>query len=281
MNTRPLLKIMGVASMALLTGCAETEIRLLEEMPHEGSRFSLELAREYEHLAKRELYQFYDEADAAYFAQKGQMVASGTGVVLPEHAENWDVLEQDRPLLNHERTRLMHVLECGREKAPRIAAKAQRYYDEWLEQLEEHWQKKEITYARTLFYGSLRQLENVCGLSQKKHISHQVLPFYVVTFDLNKDFLDAQAHAILKKVAAEAKQKKYVTIELHGHTDACGRKLHNEALSKKRADHVKNALIREGVPAQSVRAFGEGVASHSKKFERKNRNVVIVLNANK
>ena len=45
-----------------------------------------------------------------------------------------------------------------------------------------------------------------------------------------------------------------------GHTDTSGPESYNMALSLRRANAVKDALVRDGVPAQAIVAIGKGEA---------------------
>ena len=69
---------------------------------------------------------------------------------------------------------------------------------------------------------------------------------------------------------------------LTGHTDTVGSQDLNMALSQRRADAVRNALVREGVPAAAITAGGQGEASLPVQTadnidERRNRSVDIAV----
>ncbi len=72
------------------------------------------------------------------------------------------------------------------------------------------------------------------------------------------------------------------TIVLNGHTDTVGGAEYNFKLSLKRAEAVKAALIKRGVPADVIRTFGFGktdpaIATGDNVAEPKNRRVEIFL----
>jgi len=48
----------------------------------------------------------------------------------------------------------------------------------------------------------------------------------------------------------------YITVE--GHTDSTGSTEHNQKLSERRADAVRDQLLRDGVPASRVTVKGYG-----------------------
>ncbi|MDP1748828.1 MAG: OmpA family protein, partial [Reyranella sp.] len=67
-----------------------------------------------------------------------------------------------------------------------------------------------------------------------------------------------------------------------GHTDTSGPEAYNMALSLRRANTVKDALVREGVPATAITVIGRGEAGLLVKTadgvrEPQNRRVEIVI----
>ena len=69
---------------------------------------------------------------------------------------------------------------------------------------------------------------------------------------------------------------------IEGHADSTGDDAHNQQLSQWRAEAVKIALAREGMPADNIRTWGAGeshpIASNdTEEGRRQNRRVVIVV----
>ncbi|TAJ86536.1 OmpA family protein, partial [Reyranella sp.] len=67
-----------------------------------------------------------------------------------------------------------------------------------------------------------------------------------------------------------------------GHTDTSGSEQYNMALSLRRANAVKDALVREGVPATAIAVIGRGeqgllVQTGDNVREPQNRRVEIVV----
>ena len=67
-----------------------------------------------------------------------------------------------------------------------------------------------------------------------------------------------------------------------GHTDTSGPEAYNMALSLRRANAVKDALVRNGVPAQAITVIGRGeqgllVQTADGVREPQNRRVEIVI----
>jgi hypothetical protein len=83
-------------------------------------------------------------------------------------------------------------------------------------------------------------------------------PSYLVFFDWDKSNLSPQAMATIGQAAAAYKATGSARIADVGNTDTSGSSGYNMALSMRRADAVRNALIQNGVPAAAIDATGRG-----------------------
>jgi outer membrane protein OmpA-like peptidoglycan-associated protein len=81
---------------------------------------------------------------------------------------------------------------------------------------------------------------------------------WMVFFDTNSAALSDQASMTVRAAADVAKASAGSKVEVSGFTDTEGSVATNQALSVRRATSVRDALIRAGVPAQSVRLIGAG-----------------------
>jgi outer membrane protein OmpA-like peptidoglycan-associated protein len=107
-------------------------------------------------------------------------------------------------------------------------------------------------------------------------------PSFMVFFDWDRSNLSAQALNTIKQAAAAFKSKGNARITATGHTDTSGPEAYNMALSLRRANAVKDALVREGVPAQAITVIGRGeagllVQTADGVREPQNRRVEIVI----
>ena len=107
-------------------------------------------------------------------------------------------------------------------------------------------------------------------------------PSFMVFFDWDRSNLSAQALATIKQAADAFRQKGNARITATGHTDTSGPEAYNMALSLRRANAVKDALVREGVPAQAITVIGMGekgllVPTADGVREPQNRRVEIVI----
>lgn len=105
---------------------------------------------------------------------------------------------------------------------------------------------------------------------------------FLVFFDFDKSTLTPRALDIVKEAAAVAKSGQNARLTCTGHTDTAGPANYNMALSLRRANTVKAALVRQGVAADSITVVGRGetallVATKDGVREPQNRRVEIVI----
>ena len=81
---------------------------------------------------------------------------------------------------------------------------------------------------------------------------------WLVFFDWDKSNLSPQAMATVSQAAAAYKATSGARISTVGNTDTSGSTDYNMALSIRRADAVKSALIQNGVPAAAIETAGRG-----------------------
>ena len=81
---------------------------------------------------------------------------------------------------------------------------------------------------------------------------------FIVFFDFDQASITAQADAIIEQAAATAKKGHAVHIQLTGHTDLSGGVDYNMKLSVRRAEAVKAALTKKGIPANEIDVVGKG-----------------------
>ncbi len=62
----------------------------------------------------------------------------------------------------------------------------------------------------------------------------------------------------LAAMFAEVKRRPGVDIQLVGHTDRTGTPDHNDDLSRRRAEQIRQELMREGIDPSAIRATGRG-----------------------
>jgi OOP family OmpA-OmpF porin len=107
-------------------------------------------------------------------------------------------------------------------------------------------------------------------------------PSYMVFFDWDRSNLSDQALNTIRQAAGQYKTRGNARITATGHTDKSGPENYNMALSLRRANAVKDALVREGVPATAIAVIGRGesqplVQTADGVREPQNRRVEIVI----
>jgi len=85
-------------------------------------------------------------------------------------------------------------------------------------------------------------------------------PSFMVFFDWDRSNLSAQALNTIKQAADAYKTKGNARITATGHADKSGPEAYNMALSLRRANTVKDALVQNGVPATAIAVVGRGEA---------------------
>lgn len=237
--------VLAVVGLSALLAACSSSLHDLRYATPEGTEFTTALAREYLALAESENNQG-DRADAEHFAAKGLRAAKGEEVA-PEAIEERKIPADALTELVQAKERLTRLLASNahKTKSPDVLAVAQASFDCWVEQQEEYWQGDDYKLCREGFYQKAGQLEGGND--------------FVIHFGTGSAKLDGKAQKTLKKVAKIAKQRGIYTVSVEGHADRQGKPEANLALSEKRAEAVRKALIRYGVrkDAITVSAHGE------------------------
>jgi outer membrane protein OmpA-like peptidoglycan-associated protein len=105
---------------------------------------------------------------------------------------------------------------------------------------------------------------------------------YTVFFEFDKSAISEDANRVLIQAAESAKAGEFTRIQATGHTDTMGTARYNMALSIRRANAVRDVLVREGIPATQIVVVGRGetqliVPTPDQVKEPRNRRVEIVI----
>jgi len=79
-----------------------------------------------------------------------------------------------------------------------------------------------------------------------------------ILFPVNSATLKSRAKDNLSRMAEVMSKYPDFNIVVTGHTDSTGSDDHNQALSEKRADSVRNFLVYKGIPKKRITAAGLG-----------------------
>jgi OmpA family len=107
-------------------------------------------------------------------------------------------------------------------------------------------------------------------------------PTFMVFFDWDRSNLSGTALNTITQAVTAFRSTGNARITATGHTDTTGPESYNMALSLRRANAVKNELVRQGVPADAVAVVGKGesqllVPTGDNVREPQNRRVEIVI----
>lgn len=81
---------------------------------------------------------------------------------------------------------------------------------------------------------------------------------FIIFFGHNKSDLTPAAMEVIREAASAAKENGIANVKLVGHADRSGSDTYNQALSMRRANAVKSALVREGVSESIIGVDGRG-----------------------
>lgn len=267
----------AVAALFLLSACGYNSLeiqRIRAASPTGGTAFTQALVTEYKAQVEEEITVEHEWHHASIIAAKGLKAAAGE-VVLPFGQETFPSPAAKAGEMNSERARLIRVLDAGARSAkPAVAAKAQVMYDCWLE---ETWEEQDDGVCKAAYMKAMAELE-------QKPAAVAAPKNFQVYFDLNKADITAEAAKTIAAAAAEAKKSGAKSVSLVGHADNSGPKgsPYNMALSTKRSEAVKAALVKEGVDAKAIVMSAKGdtslqVPTPANTREPRNRRVEIVL----
>ena len=105
---------------------------------------------------------------------------------------------------------------------------------------------------------------------------------FIVFFDFDKSDLTDKAQQVVQDAVTTAKASGFVKVLVTGHTDTVGSDTYNQALSIRRADAVRDEMVREGLDGGGIEIVGKSfhdplVATGPGVREPQNRRAVIDL----
>jgi len=123
-------------------------------------------------------------------------------------------------------------------------------------------------------------------LSQKKKVLKVAVKnaYENLLFATNKAVILPVSYPFLNELASALKDNPEYNVSIIGHTDNVGTKESNQVLSEKRANEVKNFLIKELVPTEKIMSKGMGESkpidtNDTKVGQAKNRRVEFILSS--
>ena len=123
------------------------------------------------------------------------------------------------------------------------------------------YQVKIKSFDQAMNYTAIQIEEADYDMEFDINIMYELPPTYTlkdVRFDTNSAKLKTSSYQSLNELAEFMLHKTSLKIELAGHTDSEGEADMNLDLSQRRAETVRNYLIKKGVPANRLTAVGYG-----------------------
>jgi OmpA-OmpF porin, OOP family len=275
-----------------------------------GSAFNQELTLLYLDFAENEARQ-YDWYDSQHFINKAMNTAYNH-TVEPEILSDWRLPKEAIAELEKARSELMLVLANHDlvNKHYKEAAKAQFYFDCWVEQQEENWQIDDIAKCRNGFYQELSFLQkNITvakpeikhkidifkqspikekkivkskNVAEKKSVNEDNKDKYKIRFAFDSSKIKSKAAEKIKIIAEEIKKNNIEEVVLNGYTDNVGTEEYNLKLSKKRSIAVRDSLMNLGIDPKKMVVFAYGYANNEvhtmpNVSEPKNRRVEVII----
>lgn len=251
---RSLMKFAAVALVAVgVAACgpmiSQHPLEEARAMQVAGTGFDQALTGDYIALSEVE-YGQGDMRDGGAYAARARIQAQGQ-TLLPEEVEARPFLAAAyKPELTAARQRLVAALNGNaRESTPRDAATAQAMFDCWMEQAEENLQPDHIAACREGFMAAMARVEAGAAVAPAA---------YMVFFEFDESYLTAEGRRVVEAAAQSAQKDGYARLVVTGHTDTVGSAEYNQALSERRAESVRAALVEMGVPADQITTRGLG-----------------------
>ena len=282
-----------ILALAVLGGCAIAssgyDIAKMRAAQNTGSAFTQSLAGEYRQLMDFEADDMYDWRDADHYALKGLRAAGGEAVE-PDAIASRDLPADKVGELTTARAELVQLLDAGaRDQAPQEAAAAQGAFDCWMEQQEENFQEDHIAACRDKFHAAMEKLRAAMTPVAKAEPEPEPAPApvmapkpFVVFFGFDRADLTDAASQTIDDALATAKKIGATDFSVTGHADRAGSDDYNSALSLRRSNAVRDALIARGVGEAQVSVAGRGEADPAVPTadgvqEQANRRVQIII----
>ena len=250
-------RLIALGSFLVLAGCGTWTAESYLHQDIQGDSFNACLAREYQDRATSEAYVDCNWVDTAVIVAKGRAAAAGE-TVLPFDPSTMGVLPSDLPELQDARAKLIAALDDGGRTGDQACAcaKAQRYYDGWVEQASDNKlgvggsyyggpggpvQPDRVEAEKAAFYEALTSC------------ARQAAGPWTIYFGFDKYNLTPEAQSVIDQIVAETTGPLSVV----GHTDTSGSNAYNQALGQRRANTVSNALTAQGKSLCSATSAGE------------------------
>ncbi len=119
--------------------------------------------------------------------------------------------------------------------------------------------KAEDEACKTALAAKERELEDCLSQSRVQTVVRDLNNIRYIFFNIGSSTIQANQKPNIWMLAKTARENKGAKIQVLGYASQDGSIAFNRVLAQKRAEAVKKALVKEGIPADDIEATGEGV----------------------
>jgi outer membrane protein OmpA-like peptidoglycan-associated protein len=253
----------------LIASCAEPTIKVLSQRESElktQGGYESYLALEYLEFA-RKLNLAKDEKNSEYFSKKGLEIIAGNEAI-PENPIKWkaDAAQMEEMVMMQKRMEKIITDKQLKFQLPIQLAHLTYLYDCWISRESSiAFRSDELAQCRVRFSKLLDELEQFNDARGKdKQVKVEIVEpqfeRFDIMFDLNSDKFNNKANSdlmvVLKRISELSGDYRILLV---GNADRLGNELYNQQLAFKRAQVVRNYLIKNGAGSDMIemRSVGE------------------------
>jgi len=264
-------------AVAMLSACAGNyDVSGVSAMGDQGDAFASALHKRYVERAEFEVKEG-DWQSVDFFNSRAQMSAMGNAPAVQMPGDR--KLKVDVDAINLAYTSLSGALKTNAPQvAPDACARAQTWFEHWMEQSEEGHQADHVAMMRGEYEKAIPDCTGKMAMAMPAALPEPFIVYFMHdSFDLSSANL-----ALIKRAADAADAAKVTRVVLIGHTDRSGSSEYNKGLSRARVVAVGNALMEAGVARSMVTKSSAGETSPQVKTEdgmreRMNRRVEVLF----
>ena len=259
----------------VLSSCSKSYKTLSSIEISEGTNFQEYLLYEYNKKAKFEAEEMHDWNSTKLYSEKA-LKSIESEKIFPEKITYWKLPKDKIKEIKIAHDSLITIYDEAKKIDPYNLARAITSLDCWSEQQEENWQTWDINNCKDIFFSSMhdiytkisKQKEDLLTdktISKNKSIDEATIVtkneddeiMQIVYFDFDKINLSDVSLKTIESFLIKNKNtiNKYL---IFGHTDTKGTKKYNLSLSVKRAEFVRDILIKNGIRNEQIDIFGNG-----------------------
>lgn len=271
------LSLAALAGILMLAAGCTTDLQKAQRMQAQGGTdFSRSQAGTYLAMSENQWQGQVDFSGSEHFARKSMRAARGEAVAPDVPGEKGFVPVKLGNELLAARQRLAGVLQNNATtRNPTLAARAQGAFDCWVDEaadpifaVEGEWLNSKVQNCRRDFESAMTELEGARPAAAAPAPAASPAPAapvradqsFLVFFDFDRSNLTPEATGVIRRAAELARRGGTARIVITGHADRSGSDAYNMALSQRRANAVRDALVRDGVPGNRISTTARGEA---------------------